>query len=440
MNWKEENRSGKREKTDGKFIVRVDRLKAGMLLAEDLKALNGRLIMAKGTCLTLKLLRIIRMWGVTEASIQERGIVKEEPAYLKGETVPVDAESEAMAAEFFRFTDRDNEVNRLLMGLLLEHNPGLVNVPREHAGYYASVADDIDLMGEPGEETGTGEEDIRWKLEEEIKLPSLPDIVVRINEAINNPTCTATHIADIIMKDSSLTARLLRLVNSGFYSFPSPIESISRAVTIIGSKQLSELALGTAVISTFERIPAGLVDMKSFWKHSVACGIICRLIAGYRKNTNTESYFLAGLLHDIGRLLYYIYFPRQAKQIFQRAYSGRNPLLMHTVEEEMTGIDHAELGSLLIRKWHLPPILEYACRYHHTPMESPDPAVSAIVHTGDIIANAMRFGSSGEYYVPDLAPGAWQEVGLTPGVLAPIVRLTAQILDETVQTYISPGP
>jgi HD-like signal output (HDOD) protein len=415
------------ENTVGKLMIPVDGLRTGMLLAEDLRDFNGRLILEEGTCLTPKFLRIFRMWGITEAPIRKSGIMAEEPDYYNQKD-QVGPELEAWANEIFRFANLENDMVQQLFKLFIQRQNDSVG----------PVGLRPEVLEAPFENMRSGKVakvDVKEQLERDVKLPSLPDIVVRINDAINNPSCTSTHIAGIIKEDSSLSARLLKLVNSAFYNFPMPIDSISRAVTIIGSKQVSELALGTAVISTFENIPSEIVNMKTFWKHSVACGIISRLLAGYRKITNTESFFLAGLLHDIGRLLFYLYFPGQAKEVFRQTLSQENPQMMHKVETSVLGMDHAELGSILIKKWKLPPILEMACRYHHDPLSSPDRLVSGIVHTANIIANAMRMGSSGEFYVSPLQEAAWHDLGLSVSIITPIVQQTEHILDETIKTY-----
>lgn len=418
------------------LLVPMDELKAGMLLAEDLRHFNGRLLLEKGSCLTSKNLRILRMWGITEAPVLESGIMTEEPEYFEKEELQVADDTRSKAKNFFYFSDLGHEVNRQLYQMFIQ---------RQILGFHKNKGEAHDRLEELGsDEAKDGEIDygvladaaeIREKIKKEIKLPSLPTIVVRLNEALNHPSCTATHIADIIVNDSNLAARLLQLVNSVFYNFPTAIESIPRAVTIIGSKQLSELALGTAVISTFRDLPVEVIDMKSFWTHNVACGIICRLLAGYRKNTNTESYFLAGLLHDMGRLLLYMYFPAISKATLYKSYFKRE--MLHLAERNLAGIDHPEIGGMLIKKWQLPPILENACRFHHDPMASPDRLVSSIVHIADTISVAMRYGYSGEYFVPALVPEAWDELDLPASVIPAVIQQTEQILDDTIKTYFS---
>ncbi|MCP4219622.1 MAG: HDOD domain-containing protein [bacterium] len=417
------------KKQTGVARVRQGELKEGMRLAEDLKGTNGRLILTKGTAITTKELRIIKMWGIPEAFIVDEGGTPEE------DVQPLDAVSfeklQAVVDEHFRFTDLSHEVNRELHRLCLRHNMESVDrliAPKEFK--------EKTETSETWEEYDTLlPEDVNERIEN-VKLPSLPAIVMRINEAIKHPKCTATRIADIISKDSSLSARLLKMVNSSFYSFPKEITSIARAVTIIGTRQLSVLAVGSVVVSTFKNIPAEIMDMESFWKHSIACGLIARILSSYKKNTNTENYFLAGLLHDIGRLVIFRSFPEYGAKIFQRA--TREPELLGDLEEELLGINHARLGGLLIKEWKLSPVFEYSCQYHHNPLDSHDSAMASIIHVANIIANGMYFGSSGDCYVPPLEPKAWESIGLPVSILETTVTQTAQLLNETVRNYM-PG-
>jgi HD-like signal output (HDOD) protein len=406
------------------YSVGVDALKMGMVLADDLRHFNGRLIFKSGTHLSPKEIRIIKMWGIPEARILSAGS-EEHPQDEPDESTRTDEKIENLARNYFQFSDLKHDVNKELYRLFVSRH-----IQREakdsESLFNSSAIEEPWELSEPI--------DIRQKLDKEVKLPSLPSIVVRINEAISHPNCTATHIADIISKDTSLTARLLKLVNSALYSFPMPIESIPRAVTIIGTKQLSALAMATAVTSTFRNIPSEIIDMKSFWKHCLACGILSRLLASYKTNVNTESYFLSGLLHDIGRLVIYQCFPDYSQALFYRAH--KEPNLLYPIEISLFGIHHGEIGSILIEKWQLPTILQNACQFHHTPMEAPDKLVASIIHVADTIAHAMCFGSSGERFVPPLDTAAWEEIGLPASVLPPIIQQTDVILLETIQNYL----
>jgi putative nucleotidyltransferase with HDIG domain len=243
-------------------------------------------------------------------------------------------------------------------------------------------------------------------------ITSLPVIYQRLDEAINDPYSDLSRIAAILSEDSSLSARLLRLANSAMYSFPSRVETVSRAITIIGTKQLRDLVLATSVIEQFRDIPKELVNMESFWRHSIATGISARVIATYRREANVERYYVLGLLHDIGRLIMYLQIPQKANQAIELSADSRIPL--YQAERQLLEFDHAAVGSALLKKWKLPDSLQEGIAYHHKPQQaSCYPEDAATVHIADIVANAFKLGSSGEPTVPPFDESAWKRLGLT---------------------------
>ncbi len=251
-----------------------------------------------------------------------------------------------------------------------------------------------------------------------IEISSLPTIFTRINEAVNNPRSSMNEIAKIISEDAGLTARLLMVVNSAFFSFPQRIESIGKAISIVGTQQLRDLALATSIIKLFKGIPDDLINMEKFWKHSVGVGIAARTVAAYRREMNVERYFVAGILHDIGRLVMFVKIPDKSRQILERAREKNE--LLHIAEHEELGFDHAAVGRALVQSWKLPHYLEEVIGYHHKPESATRfPLETAIVHLGDIMAHAMQLGSSGERFVPSLNPEACEKVAIPVSALSP---------------------
>jgi HD-like signal output (HDOD) protein len=183
-------------------------------------------------------------------------------------------------------------------------------------------------------------------------ISSLPMIFNRINDAVNNPRSSIADIGRVISEDPGLTARLLRIVNSAFYSFPSKIDTISRAVTIVGTQQLRDLALATSVMKVFKGIPEDLINMEAFWCHSIGCGITARVLASHRREANLERYFVTGMLHDIGRLLLFMNLPKQSRAALMRCQQSEE--LLYQVERKEIGFDHATVGSALLQAWNLP--------------------------------------------------------------------------------------
>ena len=243
-----------------------------------------------------------------------------------------------------------------------------------------------------------------------IVLPEIPSVVFELNEVIANPMSSADHIAQVVNRSPSLTALLLKIVNSSFYGFPSKIDKISHAVTLIGTREISGLALGISILSIFKDIPREMIDMHSFLEHSLACGILSRILAAQKNFGQTEQLFVSGLLHDLGRLILYLYFTDESRNILSR--SRNNQTLLYAEETNYLGCDHAQVGKQLMEQWKLPLILEDSVLYHHNPSEAQQPIPATIVHLADIIVNSLGIGSSGEKFVPPLDTAAWENLDL----------------------------
>jgi putative nucleotidyltransferase with HDIG domain len=271
-----------------------------------------------------------------------------------------------------------------------------------------------------------------------LKIPSLPLVCSRLTETIEDPRSSTVQIAELISHDPALTARLLKLVNSSFYGFPNRIETPSQAVMIIGTAHLCDLALTTAITRIFRHIPPDLVSMESFWRHSIACGLAARLLAAQRREPDGERFFVAGVLHDIGRLVLYLEVPDAAREALTR--SRERDELLHVSEREVIGFDHAAVGAALLRAWRLPASLEEAVAHHHRPPGAQRyPVEAALVHAADIIAQSTGLGTSGEVFVPPLDAGAWEALDLGPTAISTVVEeLTAQF-DGVVRAMLVDG-
>ena len=254
-----------------------------------------------------------------------------------------------------------------------------------------------------------------------VEVSSLPMIHLRLDEAINNPRKSMADIAKIIREDPGLTARLLRIVNSAFYNFPSRVETISQAVTIIGTQQLGALALATSVMQMFKGIPEDVVNMDSFWRHSVACGLAARVLGTLRREQNPERLFVAGILHDIGRLVMLTKATDQMREAILQ--SRRNHQLLCDAELALFGFTHSVIGGLLLQTWKLPGTLEEVVMFHHNPRAATKfPIETATIHVADIVAHCMELGSSAENHVPPLDEDAWALLGLSPSVLSSLLE------------------
>ena len=212
------------------------------------------------------------------------------------------------------------------------------------------------------------------------KLGTLPAIVHRIFQVMDDPSSTAIQIGRIINEDPALTARLLKLVNSPFYGFVSKVDTVPRAIALIGHRELRSVVLATSAIKAFEGIPADLVDMEAFWKRSLNTAVVARVLAAFRREKEIERFFIVGLLHDIGSLLLYLQQPEQQAQAIVQSHADNSPLWQ--AEKAVFGFDHAEVGGALLKKWNLPPLLCQAVRFHLYPDQAPESDQSAawLVH------------------------------------------------------------
>lgn len=252
------------------------------------------------------------------------------------------------------------------------------------------------------------------------QVSSLPEIYLKVEQALANPMCSSRMLGDIVSEDPALSARILRLANSSYFSFPGKVDTISQAITLIGTRQLQEIVLASSIVAVFKDIPEEVVDMDAFWRHSITCGLGCRIIATQRREANVETAFISGLLHDIGRLVLFKALPGPMGELIQ--YARDSQQLLYKVEKEYLGFDHGKLGGLLLDAWKLPKHLANASRYHHNPMACRDHSTDvATVHIADIIANALQNGSSGERLVPTINDQAWQTLGLGPENIAPMI-------------------
>ena len=266
-------------------------------------------------------------------------------------------------------------------------------------------------------------------------VASLPTIYQRLNEVVNDSRSSNRDVARILSEDAGLAARLLRVANSAFYGHPARIDNIARAVTVLGTRQLRDLTLATTVMDLFPTISSAVVNMESFWRHSVACGVTARIIATYRREINIERFFVAGLLHDIGRIVLLMELPVPAGRAVEQARLRDEPLWWS--EGEVLGFDHSAVGAALLTRWDLPAETVNAIAYHHQPECAPEAmADAATIHVADFIVHALQLGATGELCVPPLIDQAWDCLGLPQSVVAAIVAELDRQYREAVELVL----
>ncbi len=270
-----------------------------------------------------------------------------------------------------------------------------------------------------------------------IDVGTVQTMYQRLVQVIDHPLSSSSDVGKVIAEDPGLTARLLKLVNSPIYGFPSRIDTVSQAISIVGMTQLRDLAIGTAFMRMFANVPSQLVDMDSFWRHSIACGLAARLLAAQRREANVERFFIAGLLHDIGRPIIYTKAPLEGAAALLEA--NRSGTLLFEVEQKMLGFHHGAVGAVLLERWRLPNMLTEAVAWHHSPrLASRFPIETAVVHTADVIANALGLGSSGEHLVPTFDSAAWDLLELAPSTMPALLRQIEFQFGHAVEAIMGP--
>ncbi len=196
-------------------------------------------------------------------------------------------------------------------------------------------------------------------------LVSPPGICLRLFELIHEPTAGVKDIAAVVGVDPNLTARLLRIANSSFYNFSRKIDTISRAVSVIGTTELYQLVLSVSAVKTFSNIPNELVGMDTFWRHSVYTGLLARALANRAHVLHPERLFVSGLMHDIGSLVLYHQRPDAMRDILLVAEGDEE--VLYQAELDQFKFSHAGIAGHLMEQWQFPAELLEAVSWHHQP-------------------------------------------------------------------------
>ncbi len=262
-------------------------------------------------------------------------------------------------------------------------------------------------------------------------LVALPQAYLQISQMINSPRHSALDIGKIIAQDTDLSARLLRIVNSAFYGIPVPVETISRAVTIVGTSDLHDLVLATSASRIFKDIPGELMDMGEFWGMSVYTGIVASTLAERCNILHCERLFVQGMLHDIGRLPIYLRLPERAREILLITNGSYDTL--SATEQKILGFTHTEVGAELTRAWNLPESIQTITRCHHQPEQAAEYKIeTSLIHISSILAECETLDESIDEILARVDPYAWQITGLTQpdveSVLDGIPQQAAEVL------------
>lgn len=268
-------------------------------------------------------------------------------------------------------------------------------------------------------------------------LVTLPDVYLRINRLIEDPNSSSLDIAKAVSQDASFTVKLLKLANSAVYNFPSTIDTVAKAVTIIGTSQIRSLALSLSVASSFEGLPNDLVSMRNFWKHSLLCALAARQLCKLARRCDADALFTAGLLHDIGELIIFNRLPEEAKEALLLVLDSQEEVGVPEAENQVIGFDHSAVGGALARQWNLPSVLQECIACHHDPAKAEKhPREAALIHIANTLAQLAEVDSLELDDAPLIDPVAWEITGLDAEVVEPVVRAAQQEFTEIEQLFL----
>ncbi|HEX5053070.1 MAG TPA: HDOD domain-containing protein [Planctomycetota bacterium] len=223
-----------------------------------------------------------------------------------------------------------------------------------------------------------------------IELPTMPEVLLKLNDVMANPDASAADVAKVIASDPAVSTNILRIVNSAYYGLQVRVSSVSLAVSVMGFNMTKKVALKAAVFSSFgkRRDKIQHFDPLAFWRHAVYTGVAARALASASTafaEMHPEDLYIAGLLHDIGKIiLMEKTAPRYLAMLRKSVQQQRSET---EVEIEDFGFTHADVGSVLAIKWSLPEDLAIAVRYHHSPSRDPfHRSLSSLIHLADQLA------------------------------------------------------
>jgi len=404
-------------------LLKVQDLKPGMVLEEDLRSSNGRLLLQQGARIEERHLRTCKIWGIAEARVRGVSAEEVETRRLSGLNPEILKQARLMCVAAFAANDLRDPVVRELARLFVLRAAGRLERGEEVFSPEPSVAEEP-LVREPMSPADVAGQEVR--------LASLPQIFQHIVKALNDPRSSAAYVADLVGKDVSLSAKLLRMINTPHFGLRQKVTTLSRALTFVGTDKLVSLAMGISIVTLFADMPAKLMDMSSFWRHSVACGILARLLALECGEPDEERFFVAGLLHDIGRLVVVRNRPREARAVLERGRRGKIPL--HEIEQRAWGFNHAELGGRVLELWNFPLFLIQAVRLHHDPGSGGERA-AAVVHVADVLAHVLAPGAGCCRVVPRLGQESWKALGLAGNAAAVLAIQADTQVEETMRVF-----
>lgn len=264
------------------------------------------------------------------------------------------------------------------------------------------------------------------------QIATLPEITLKIIELVENPRSTAQDLHKIISNDPALVARILKVVNSAFYGLPGQIGSINRAIVALGLNAVKNIVIAASLAKLFRggRVSPNF-SARDLWTHSIATGVLSKLIVQRINNTLPDEAFLAGLIHDIGILVELQAFRDPLVEITDRA--AKENVRYIDLETQIISVDHQLLGAGLTTKWKFPRSFQYVTGYHHNPMALATECrwLTCVVHVADHICCRDGHGFALTCKNEPLDTAVFEELGITAEAVDELAKQLPEALQET---------
>jgi len=239
-------------------------------------------------------------------------------------------------------------------------------------------------------------------------LPTLPTVVAQMIEMVDNPKTSAASLARLISSDQSLTAKILKLANSAYYGFPREISTVNLAIVVLGFNAVKDMGLSVSILEAFSNsAETDLFELTKFWEHSIGCGVAARMLAKKFNYRISGEAFVAGLLHDMGKVVLNQYLRYDLIKVLKIADERKCPLI--EAEQEVLEVTHPQIGAWLAEKWNLPEHIVEVITFHHDPVNADrSPELVGIVYLANILCHLCRIGNSGEVVIPEISLVLWE--------------------------------
>lgn len=394
-------------------LISIDDAREGLVLTSDVISEGGQCLLPAGAILTEGSIESLRRRGITEVEVSgeaKREYSEEEFATARSICM------EAVSARFPASASDDPHLSTLKEKILEIESIRYLETGKVPISVSGKSNSSIALP-EPLKSKGTDLDSFIRSLDE---IPVLPEVVIELNKLLQSEDVLIDEVSAMVEKDAGLTAKILRLANSSYYGLSYHVDTLPRALTVLGLNTVRNLAMALALHGVIGNDPAEREEVVGLWGHSLGTAVSSKALISAKTPKLEEKAFLCGLLHDIGKVVLYKNFRKEMERIWDIIKAGGEE---EEIERMTFGFSHSEVGGALSRKWHFPEELTEAIIKHasNEGIRRRDPLMVS-VHAGNQIARALGLGVSVERKVSMVDPECWSILGITPEELSEITE------------------